>query len=415
MTIEQHRTRSFFRLPDTLQPLTDKYFGIFWVGSFLSSLGFWIQNVAQGWQVLQLTNSAFLLSLVSFIGAIPNLFLLLFGGVLADRIDRRLLVILTESLFLGIALLQGVLTSLHLITVWYILIIACVNGIFSALAYPAWQAFISNLMPRGQVKHGFMLNFMQWNLARVIGPALGGLSVGIFGIAGSYYLNALSYAAVVIPLLIMRPPVQEQAKALSQNMWKELKAGFLSLKERPFLQFYMGLQLTISFLMLPYITLLPVFARDVFHSGPAGLGILNAADGIGALLGTLVMFGAMVRLQPTTRVRLCCYSLGALACCLLGWAPTQTIAMIALFILNVSMMIIGIIHNNFIQSTIPEEIRGRITSILGLIPLGIAPLGNLLMGAIAQSHGAPFSVTLGGLLCGLITLSLVLLQWRVER
>lgn len=197
-------------LPASLRPLAERDFGIFWVGAFLSSIGFWIQAVGQGWQVLQLTDSALLLGLVGFAATLPNVVFSLFGGVVADRFNRRRLLFATQAVYMSTAALLGLLTSLHVITVWQIILLALVNGTCSSVGFPAWQAFIGELVAPEELKQGIALNSTQFNLSRVVGPAIGGFSIALFGIAGNYYLNALSYLAVLIPLLFIHPSFTHQ-------------------------------------------------------------------------------------------------------------------------------------------------------------------------------------------------------------
>jgi MFS family permease len=271
-------------LPVSLHPLREKNFGFFWLGSVLSSIGFWVQSVGQSWQVLQLTNSSFLLGLVVFAAMVPNIVLSLFGGVIADRVNRRYLLIGTQSIFMCTAALLGIFTTLHRISVWQIILMALINGTFNAVGIPAWQAFIGDLLEPEQLKQGIALNSMQFNLSRIIGPALGGISIGIFGIAGSYYLNAISYLAVIIPLLLIHP-ARKLRLSNQQGMWQDLREGLNYARKRPSLQVLLLLQFLIAFLVFPYAILLPVFARDIFHIGAPGLGLLNSASGVGALGG----------------------------------------------------------------------------------------------------------------------------------
>src|SRR5438477_1222099 len=297
MAFSTSSVRRLIVFPVSLHPLKDKNFAPFLFGSFLSSIGFWVQSVGQSWQVLQLTNSAFLLGLVGFAALFPNIVLSLFGGVIADRVNRRPLLIGTQIIFLSTATLLGILTTLHIITVWQIILMALINGTFNTVGIPAWQAFIGDLLDLEQLKQGIALNSMQFNLSRVIGPALGGISIGIFGIAGSYYLNAISYLAVIIPLLLIRP-ARKLRLSHQQGMWQDLREGLNYARKRPSLQVLLLLQFLIAFLVFPYAILLPVFARDIFRIGAPGLGLLNSASGVGALLGAVLLVLLSQRLEP---------------------------------------------------------------------------------------------------------------------
>src|SRR5205823_6793691 len=172
-----------------------------------------------------------LLGLVTFAATLPNIVLSLFGGVIADRFDRRHLLIGTQTIFMTTATLLGILTTLHIIAVWQIILMALINGTFNSAGQPTWQAFIGDLVRREQLKQGIALNSVQFNLSRVIGPALGGISIGVFGIAGSYYLNALSYLAVILPLILMHPD-QKQLAGKQQSVWRSLREGLSYVKRR---------------------------------------------------------------------------------------------------------------------------------------------------------------------------------------
>lgn len=409
MAIQSTSKRPVIHVPAALHPLTTKHFGLFWAGAFLSNVGFWIQAVAQGWQVLLLTNSAFLLGLVSFVSLFPNLVLSLFGGVIADKFSRRYLLITTQTIYMCTAILPGVLTTLHVITVWHIILIALVNGIFSAIGFPAWQAFVSDLAPDGELKQSIALNSMQFNLSRVVGPAIGGISIGIFGIAGSYYMNGISYLAVIIPLIMMRPGQRHYLKTEKQSVWRNLGESLLYVKQRPMLQVVLGLQLFIAFFVFPYSTLLPVFAGNIFRTGATGLGVMNAVAGIGALLGAVLLVVLTARLRQPVQVLLLLCLLGGGACIIFAFMPRQAFALPLLLLLGMSGVMATTLANTTIQSSTPEELRGRVISVWVTIAFGVAPFGSLLVGSIAQVWGTRATLAVSGLLCVALAASLVVL------
>ena len=385
-------------LPVSLHPLREKSFGFFWLGSILSSIGFWVQSVGQSWQVLQLTNSAFLLGLVVFAATLPNIVLSLFGGVIADRVNRRPLLIGTQSIFMCTAALLGIFTTLHSISVWQIILMALINGTFNAVGIPAWQAFIGDLLEPEQLKQGIALNSMQFNLSRIIGPALGGISIGIFGIAGSYYLNAISYLAVIIPLLLIHP-ARKLRLSHQQGIWQDLREGLNYARKRPSLQVLLLLQFLIAFLVFPYAILLPVFARDIFHIGASGLGLLNSASGVGALGGAVLLVFLSHRLKPGKILLAILCVLGGFASLAFALVNTLDIALVILIALGACTVMSSISTNTALQLLTPEKMRGRVLSIWVMTALGLAPFGNLLAGWVAQSLGAPFTLMIGGSLC----------------
>ncbi len=400
-------------LPQALHPLKNRNFSVFWLGAFLSNIGFWIQAVGQGWQVLQLTNSALLLGLVTFTATLPNIVLSLFGGVISDRMNRRYLLIGTQAIYMVTATILGIFTTLHIITVWQIILISLINGIFSAVGFPAWQTFIGDLIPQSELKQGIALNSMQFNLSRVIGPAIGGLSVGVLGIAGSYYLNAISYVAVIVPLFFMHPIIHQSAQKASESVWRGLREGLLYAKARPAIQLALLLQFTIAFFVFPYATLLPIFAGNIFHIGATGLGVLNAAAGIGALCGSIMIVMLSRRMENgrsrTMLITLC--MIGGIASIVFSLLSSVNVALLLLIVLGASTVMVNIITNTFIQSETPIEIRGRVVSIWIMITFGVAPFGTLVAGWVAQIFGAPFTLAVGGTVCALIVLLIII--WRL--
>jgi MFS family permease len=403
--------RKPFMLPASLHPLTEKDFGIFWVGAFLSNIGFWVQAVGQGWQVLQLTNSALLLGLVGFAATLPNIVLSLFGGVVADRFNRRRLLFVTQAVYMSTAALLGILTSLHVITVWLIIVLALVNGTFSSVGFPAWQAFIGELVGPEELKQGIALNSTQFNLSRVVGPAIGGFSVAIFGIAGNYYLNALSYLAVLIPLLFIHPSfTHTHVIEKREGIWRGLSVGLRYVREQPLLQLALLLQFLIAFLVYPYTTLLPIFAGNIFRVGAQGLGVLNAAAGIGALSGALLLVLFSQRLERNLRVLTTVCVVGGTTCLLFALSRNLEASLLLLILLGSCTVASSTLTNMTVQIMTPEEMRGRVLSVWVLINFGLAPFGTLVGGWAAQSIGAPLALAAGGAICACGTAAVALFQ-----
>jgi MFS family permease len=413
-----HRHSSSSATPlHALYTLKNRNFAILWTGAFLSNIGFWIQTVGQGWQVLQLTNSALLLGLVTFAATLPNIVLSLFGGIIADRMNRRYLLIITQTVYMMTAGLLGVLTTLHIITVWQIILLALVNGVFSSVGFPAWQTFIGDLVPPGELRQGIALNSMQFNLSRVIGPAIGGLSVGIFGIAGSYYLNALSFVAVIVPLCFIHPRVYQRSKNNAQErhgVLSSLRDGFNYVRVRPVLQIVLFLQFLIAFFVLPYATLLPIFAGNIFRIGAAGLGVLNAAAGVGALLGSIlvVLLSEHMESKHSRNILTWVCLVGGSASIVFAAVINLNMALLLLLVMGGCCVMAATITNTTLQTQTPQEMRGRVLSIWVLITFGLAPFGNLVAGWVAQAFGAPFTLGLGGTICLFGVMVLLVTQIR---
>ncbi len=398
-------------LASTLHPLAEKNFGIFWFGAFLSSIGFWIQTVGQGWQVLQLTHSALLLGLVTLAATIPNLVFSLFGGVLVDRWDRRHVLFYTQAIYMTTALLLGTLTTLHIITVWEIVTAALINGIVSALGLPAWQTFVTDLVSPKELRQGVALDFMQFNLSRAVGPALGGISVGLVGIAGSYYLNGVSYVAVLLSLALIHAD-HTRHSVKRQSILQGLGEGLQYVRQHLALQLALLLQFLLAFLVFPFATLLPIFAASIFRVGAQGLGLLNAVAGVGALSGAILFLLMSQKMQRTLRLMILLCLIGGSACVALAFAYNIWLALPALAVLGVCSVLPLVVTNTAIQLMTPEGMRGRILSIRILITFGLAPFGNLLVGWVAQNIGAQMTLALSGGLCLLLTLGVAIVYLR---
>jgi len=411
--LQTYAKRKSFLVPASLRPLTERDFGIFWMGAFLSNIGFWIQAVGQGWQVLHLTNSALLLGLVGFASTLPNIVFSLLGGVVADRFNRRRLLFVTQAVYMSTAALLGLLTSLHVIAVWQIILLALVNGTCSSVGFPAWQAFIGELVGPEELKQGIALNSTQFNLSRVVGPAIGGFSIALFGIAGNYYLNALSYLAVLLPLLFIHPSfTHERVQEKRESMWRGLGVGLRFVREQPLLQLALLLQFLVAFLVYPYTTLLPIFAGNIFRVGAQGLGVLNAAAGTGALLGALLLVMFSQRLRHNLRVLISVCAVGGATCLVFALSRNLQASLLLLILLGSCTVASSTVTNMTVQIMTPEAVRGRVLSIWVLITFGIAPFGTLVAGWAAQSIGAPLALGAGGAICALGVLTIAFFQKR---
>jgi MFS family permease len=397
-------------IPQQLRPFTHKQFAIFWSGAFLSSLGFWVQSVGQGWQVLALSHSPLLLGLVSFISLAPNMVFSLFGGVLVDRFNRRKILIYTQIVYMVATLLLGVLTSLGWIEVWHIMVVALVYGLGSAISFPAWQTFIGDILPPEDLKPGIALNSTQFNLSRVIGPALGGICIVAMGIAGSYYLRAAAFLGVIVPLALMHVEQKVHEQQSESSIWQGVVEGLRYATSNSLVMLLMLLLFLISFLVFPYATLLPIFADSVFHTGAEGLGVLNSAAGIGAAFGSLLTVFFSQRFKHGQNVLVVLCLVGGSTCtafALSGWLP---LSLLFLGILGICTVMSMTVTNTIIQSVVPPEMRGRIVSLWVLVSSGVAPLGNLFAGWVAQSIGAPYTLVFSGMLCLLSVVVVLFMQ-----
>lgn len=358
----------------------------FWTGNFVSNVGSWMQNVAQGWLVLQLTDSPFWLGMVGFAQQVPALLFSMFGGVIADRAPRRQLLLWTQTTMMVLALALAVLVSLDWISVEQILLIAFLAGTTMALNAPTYQAAIRDLVDREDTLNAIALNSIQFNLSRVLGPSLAGFTIAGLGVAACFYLNALSYVALLVVIWHVRFPAPHSREAGS--LVSDLAEGFEYVWTHRTILFLVLLVAMISMFGLPYLVMMPVFARDVLRVGATGLGYLVAAAGVGALVGGihLAALGSHRHRGPLVLGAALVFFLALLLFC---FSRQPGLSALLLGVVGAAMVSAVATVNSLIQTLVPETIRGRVLSMHTMAFLGFTPLGSLLVGALAGSWGAP--------------------------
>ncbi len=350
-----------------------------------------MQSTALGWLVLGLTNSPALLGVTSAASTAPVLLLSLYAGVLADRVDRRRLLSgsqIAQGLF---AALLAILTMTHVIAFWQILLLAVLAGAAQALGSPAFQAIVPALVGGEAVGNAIALNSAQFNLSRVIGPVVAGVLIGLVGEATSFWLNAVSFGAVVYVLAMIRLPPNAEFDRVEQSVWGHLVDGLTYVRRDRVLQYLLLLAAVPTIFLMPYLTLLPVFARDVLSIGAPGLGLLTASMGIGALTGALVVAilrpgGGDGRLMLGG---LAVMILGVVAFALSRWVPFSCLA---LAVAGAAQVWYFTSANTLVQLLSPGRLRGRILSLYVLTSFGVQPLGSLGAGALAQVGGGPLAL-----------------------
>jgi len=387
------------RFPEVVRALRNPNFRLFWSGNFLSNIGTWMQNVAQGWLVLILSgNSAFWLGVVGFVGSIPFLFFTLFGGVIADRVDKRRLLLVTQTVMMLLAFLLAALAWLKVITVWEVAAIAFLNGTAMAMNAPSYQALVPRLVKREDLTNAIALNSAQFNMSRILGPTLGGYAMVLLGVAGNFFLNGLSFLAVLFALTRIDYP--KEIRARHESMLSSLRGGFAYLNSEPQMRVLIWMTAAVSFLGLPFLTFIPYFAKIQLHAGESGLGWLLAASGSGAVLGAMsvAVLGVIRHRGVVLTITGIVFFLAiigfsfsqifALSVCLAFFEGMSGILMISCF--NVS-----------IQHLSSDEMRGRIMSIYTTSFLGLPPLGSLLAGELSRHISTGLALAM---MAGLATL-----------
>ena len=368
-----------------------------------------MQATAQGWLVLQLTNSPALLGLVGAIAGLPTLFLAVVAGVLADRLDRRRL--LTWS-YGAAALLSGilaVLTITNAVAYWHVAVIAFAGGVLFTIQMPAGQAIVSTVVDRAVLGGAIALNSAQYNLMRIIGPSLAGLAIAAGGLAFGFVANTA--ALVVVALIFTRlplPPTRTLGR-LQAALWGDLRDGVRHVAADPILSTLVLLAAAPALFILSYLVFLPVYARDILAIGAPGLGLLTGSIGMGALAGALLM---ATRRPAGGSGRLLLAGLASMSISLTTFALSSSVPLscAALAVLGASQVAYYSTTNTLLQTRVPGRLRGRVHSLYVLSSIGLIPLGNLVAGAVAERATVPPVLAAGGIATLAIVAAAVLLR-----
>jgi MFS family permease len=386
-------------------------FRVFWVGNFVSNIGTWMQNVAQGWLVLLLTNSPFWLGLVGFAQQMPALIFSLPGGVIADRAGRRKVLLATQTTMTLLALLLGLLVTLKWVTVDKIVAIAFFAGITMALNAPSYQAAVRDLVEMEDTLNAIALNSIQFNLSRVVGPALAGLTIAGLNIDTCFYLNALSYVPLLYVIARTRFPARQERE--TSSLREELAEGLHYVwTHRPILMLIL-IVATISMFGLPYLVMMPEFAKNVLNVGAKGLGYLMGSAGFGAFLGGVVLASRKShhRRGPMVLFAAAIFFVSILLFCL-SRHPLLSMALLA--VAGGAVVNSAATANSLIQTLVPDSIRGRVLSMHTMAFLGFTPLGSLLVGWLAEHWGAPTGLALSSGVALVLTLCIALAAKEVR-
>jgi MFS family permease len=369
---------------------------LFFMGQLVSLVGTWMQSVAQAWLVYRLTGSSFLLGLVGFCSHLPVFLMAPIGGMLADRRNRHRIVIATQTSAMILALILAALTLLGHIKVWEIMALATLLGVVNAFDIPARQAFVVEMVNPQDFINAIALNSSMVNSARMIGPAIAGLTVAAVGEGWCFFGNGVSYIAVIIGLLMMNITPRPRKSQFSGV--KSVVEGFRWVARRGPIRALLLLLGLVSLTGMPYAVLMPIFADRILHSGARGLGMLMAATGVGALSGTLVLASKRGVRGLGKWITFAASGFG-LALILFSLSRSFLLSLAFLFPAGFCMMIEMASSNTLIQTMVPDELRGRVMAVYSMMFMGMAPFGALAAGTVAQHLGAPHTVAIGGMVC----------------
>jgi MFS family permease len=413
-TVEVTQPRAqMVRLPQTFRSLQHRNFQLYFVGQLISVAGTWMQVVAQAWLVYQLSHSELMLGVVGFAAAIPSLLISPWGGVVVDRVNKRNLLVVTQAASMLLAFILAALTFTGLIQVWHVVLLAGLTGIINAFDGPARQAFVVEMVGREDLSNAIAINSLMFNGARVVGPALGGILLATVGTAWCFFINGLSFLAVIGCLLLMRLTPRTRILEIG-SPWTDLKHGLRYVLVHREIFALLMLALIFSVFGISYNTILPAFIDQVLHAGATGYGAVNAFIGIGAMIGAFIMARYGDRGQ---RGRWLVWMNLAFPFILMLFAfNTQFILALALAVgLGVGFMLVFTCINTLLQTNVDDQMRGRVMGLYTLTFFGFAPFGNLAMGQLAEQWGMNVIITVSAIWAFVLAAIVILLVPQVRK
>ncbi len=401
------------RLPKTFRALQHRNFQLYFAGQLISVAGTWMQVVAQAWLVYQLSHSELMLGVVGFAAAIPSLLISPWGGVVVDRVNKRNLLVITQATAMVLAFILAALTFAGVVQVWEIIALAAIMGVVNAFDGPARQAFVVEMVGREDLPNAIAVNSMMFNGARVVGPALGGILLATVGTAWCFFINGISFLAVIGCLLLMCLTPRTQILQIG-SPWNDLKHGLRYVLLHREIFALLMLALIFSVFGISYNTILPAFIDQVLHAGATGYGAVNAFIGLGAVIGAFIMAHYGERGQ---RGRWLVWMNLAFPFMLLLFAfNTQFILALGLAVgLGVGFMLVFTCINTLLQTNVDDQMRGRVMGLYTLTFFGFAPFGNLAMGQLAEQWGMNVIIALSAACAFVLAVIVILLVPQLRK
>lgn len=380
-----------------------------WFGACVSSIGTWMQIVAQSWLIYRLSHSSFLLGLDQFLAGLPIFLFTLIGGVVADRTERRKILLISQYIQMASAGILTVLVAFDIVHVWQILALSFVSGFAQAFGGPAYQALIPTLVEREDMPNAIALNSIQFNLAVTIGPALAGITLARFGEKWCFGLNAISFLAPVISLSIIS--ARFLPEPTTETIYSSLKQGFRFTWHHSMVGLII-LAFLMTFLSMPMRTYIPVFVDDIFHRGPQTYGTLLALMGVGSICGSLSVAGLG---NISNKGRFALTMLICLGAAIAGFSLSKLLALsyVAIFVVGASMMAVFATVISLVQLIVTNEMRGRVMSVYNFAFRGGIPMGNIVSSWLVPAYTAPIVLGVNGFLLILVAMYFLVVQRRV--
>lgn len=411
ITVHSRRPRQIY-IPQTFSALRHRNFQLYFGGQLISVAGTWMQIVAQGWLVYQLSKSELTLGIVGFASAIPALLISPWGGVVVDRMPKRTLLVITQAAAMVLAFILAALTFTGLVQVWHVVALSAALGVVNAFDGPGRQAFVVEMVGRDELANGIALNSMMFNGARVVGPALAGLLLAAVGASWCFFLNGASFLAVIVGLLAMKISSPYFVRQ-SASPWQQLREGLAYVYRQANIFALLLLALIFSVFGISYGTILPAFVDKVLQAGPSAFGAVNAATGLGAVIGAFIIARYGDRKQ---RGRWLMWANLAFPFILIAFAytPNFYLSLALAFGLGVGFMLQFTLINTLLQMNVADAMRGRVLSLYTITFFGFAPFGNLAIGLLAESLGLGPTMALSALVALILATAVILIVPRLR-
>jgi predicted MFS family arabinose efflux permease len=387
-------------------------FRLMWLGACTSTIGTWMQILAQSWLVYKLSNSSLYLGLDAFFGQIPIFLFSLFGGVFADRRSRRSLLLMSQVVQLACAFTLTALVTTGVVRVWHIWCLSFTVGTAQAFGGPAYSALIPTLVDKKDLQNAIALNSIQFNVARVVGPALGGITLAKLGAAWCFGLNGISFIAVIITLLMISPRFVPQSTG--ESVIQSMKQGIDFLRNHEGMVSLMAVGFCATLLSFPLITFLPVMAREVFHGGANTFTLFLCASGVGSIAGALLVAGIQTQRRMAHRSLTLMIALGSVVAAF-GFSHNLALSTVLVFSAGGSMMMVLTLNTSLVQMHVNDEMRGRVMSVYNVSFRSGMPMGSLLSGFLIKRTSAPAIMIGNGLVLVMLALYFLFVQRRVSK
>ncbi|MEE9904106.1 MFS transporter [Chlorobium sp.] len=408
---EQNPTTLKERALSAFPAFRSRNFRLYFVGQIVSMIGTWLQMVAQGWLVLEMTGSAFQVGVTAAASSLPTLFLSLIGGVIVDRYNRKTILLWTQGASMLLAFVLGIFTLTGAVTVPIIIALAFLLGCVAAVATPAIQAFLSEMVERDQLHSAVALNAAIFNASRVIGPAIAGLMIAWIGTGGAFMANGLSYVAVIAALLAIHTAPPRAKPLVHQPPLQSIRDGIIYTWEHPLIRTIVLFVSVVSIFGWSFMSMLPVVAKQTFGMGSDGMGYLFSAFGLGSLSGTFLVSMSSGRIRSSAMVigGILTFSLALTA---FTFASDAHLALGFLFIAGIGMLSAFATMTATVQRLVEDRYRGRVMSIYLMVLMGFMPLGNLQVGFLSEQFGTAIAIRIGSIVVLLATA--LLFSYRKE-